>query len=283
MTEIDNNHIDHYYYPDEHTKIEIRFVKNGDEIQKTTRTYYLKNYKASVANKIRERLNWNKFGSALNPNNKQLSKFCDEVFIEVTATGLKKKSDIKKELPSRIPEGYELNKIYYFTEDGNNDETENKINDSEMIIEDHKKEVKKAVVNCRHCGKNTHWSVQCPIIIVKKQEEEQKKIEKEKEERDKHYREKRKEEESIIGLKVSELDVNMTDSDIRYHFEQFGKIINFYMIKNKKTNKFMGFGYITYSTQEENDNALINIPKKPINYVIPSVEIAKPKTQTNNY
>ncbi len=270
---------DHYYYPDENTKIEIRFIKNGDEIQKSTKTFYLKNYKASDASKIRERLNWNKFGDAINSNNKELTKFCDEVFIEVTGTGLKKKTDFKIKLPSCIPEGLEINKIYYFTEDEKSNESEekNKIIDSEIIIEDPKKEIKKAIVNCRHCGKNTHWSIQCPIILLKKQEEEQKKIEKEKEERDKQYREKRKEEDSIIGLKVSELDVNMSDSELRTHFEQFGKIINFYMIKNKKTNKFMGFGYITYSTQEENDNALINITKKPINYVIPSVEMAKPK------
>jgi hypothetical protein len=276
---------DHYYYPDEHTKIEVRFIKNGDEIQKSTKTYYLKNYKASVASKIRERLSWNKFGDAINANNKESTKFCDEVFIEVTATGLKKKSDFKIQLPPCIPEGLEINKIYYFTEDENSNKTENKnkITDSEMMIEDPKKEIKKAIVNCRHCGKNTHWSIQCPIILLKKQEEEQKKIENEKEERDKQYREKRKEEDSIIGLKVSELDVNMSDSELRTHFEQFGKIINFYMIKNKKTNKFMGFGYITYSTQQENDNALINITKKPINYVIPSVEMAKPKTNTNNY
>ncbi len=276
---------DHYYYSDEHTKIEIRFIKNGDEMQKVTKTFYLKNYTSSVANKIRERLSWNKFGDAINSNNKESTKFCDEVFIEITAKGLKK-NNIRKPQPSCIPEGYELNKIYYFTEEENmlNDNKLNQNdNDSEIIKEDPRTEIKKAIVNCRHCGKNTHWSVQCPIMILKKKEEEHKKMEKEKDERDKQYKEKRKEEESIIGLKVSELDVNMSDSDIRYHFEQFGKIINFYMIKNKKTNKFMGYGYITYSTQEENDNALINITKKPINYVIPSVEMAKPKTQSNNY
>lgn len=279
MTDIDT---DHYYYPDEHTKIEIRFVKNGDDIQKCTKTFYLQNYKSSVASKIRERLTWNKFGDAVNSNNNQLSKFCDEVFIEITAKGLKKKTDLKTPQSSCIPESFELNKKYYFTEEQNilnenKKEKENVIDSETNISGDSRKEIKKTVVNCRHCGKNTHWSIQCPIIIVKKKEEEKKKMEEEKEEKDKQYREKRKEEESIIGLKVSELDVNMSDSEIRNHFEQFGKIINFYMIKNKKTNKFMGFGYITYSTQDENNNALINITKKPINYVIPSVEMAKPK------
>ena len=49
------------------------------------------------------------------------------------------------------------------------------------------------------------------------------------------------------------------------------------MLKSKKTNIFNGIVFITYSTQEENDNALIDIKRKALNYLIPTVEYAKPK------
>ena len=48
------------------------------------------------------------------------------------------------------------------------------------------------------------------------------------------------------------------------------------MVRNKN-RKFGGTIYITYLTPEENNNALINIRKKPLNYLIPTVELAKPK------
>ena len=46
-------------------------------------------------------------------------------------------------------------------------------------------------------------------------------------------------------------------------------------IKNKKNHQFNGTVYVTYKTQEENNNAMTNIKRKPLNYMIPTVEEAK--------
>jgi ribosomal protein L44E len=152
-----------------------------------------------------------------------------------------------------------------------------------MTNEPTSSKLKKSIVNCRYCGKNTHWSINCPT-----------KVNTEKEKSDNHNRRnqdrnqdgyKRKDENkerhsdkpSITGLKISDLDDSLSESEIRDHFDQFGKIINLFMLKSKKTNTFNGFFFITYSTQEENDNALVDIKRIALNYLIPTVEYAKPK------
>jgi hypothetical protein len=166
-------------------------------------------------------------------------------------------------------------------------ENSNDDNDNETLIKP-----KKSFVKCRHCGDSSHWSIKCPL--------QQKKLEDQKKEENKHknndgeqHRQYKNNDRTtdrntdrvkdhhnqqpglvLTGLKVSELDESLTEGEMKAHFNQFGHIINFFMIRNKKNHKFNGTVYITYSTQKENDDALINIKRKPLNYIIPSVELA---------
>ncbi len=142
------------------------------------------------------------------------------------------------------------------------------------------KDTKKSIVNCRHCNSSDHWSIKCPMLEYQRRqkeeaEEQQKKQEEQKKQED--YIKARQEKDSLIGIKVSDFDTDISEQQLKDHFKQFGNIHHFYNVKNKKTGKPSGTIYITYSTQEDNDRALIEIPRKNIGYVYPSVEIAKPR------
>jgi hypothetical protein len=50
-------------------------------------------------------------------------------------------------------------------------------------------------------------------------------------------------------------------------------------MKSKKTRDFIGVVFVTYSTNEENEAALINIPRKAIGYTFPNTEKATPRNQ----
>ena len=281
----DNLKRDYYYYSDVNTKIEVRYKKNenGND-EKITKTYLIEHYSKDVCNKIKERQKWSKFGQAVNENNKSLSNFTDSVDFDInpTLTHFYYKKNEKNENENIF------NKKIYIDKDNNDINNEsNQLKSSFSLDLDSMKSInifenpnKKSLVNCRYCGENTHWSVQCPLkkeeklMKEKKEKEEKEALEKQKYlEREKEKNEKRK---SNIGLKVSDLDESLNESEIRYHFEQFGTINNLFMVRNKN-RKFGGTIYITYATPEENNNALINIRKKPLNYLIPTVELAKPK------
>jgi hypothetical protein len=281
----DNLKRDYYYYSDVNTKIEVRYRKNenGND-EKITKTYLIENYPSDICNKIKERQKWAKFGQAVNENNKSLSNFTDTVEFEINTSlthfYYKKNNENININNTRYYIDSEQSSSSSFSTSSSNSFNMNKPknNDDELNIFDTKK---KSLVNCRYCGENTHWSIQCPSkkeekeIKEKKEKEENEAMEKQKYiEKEKEKYEKRK---SNIGLKISDLDESLTESEIRYHFEQFGTIINFFMVRNKKNRKFNGSVYITYLTPEENNNALINIRTKHLNYLIPSVELAKPK------
>jgi hypothetical protein len=277
----DNLKRDYYYYSDVNTKIEVRYKKNenGND-EKITKTYLIENYPSDICNKIKERQKWAKFGQAVNENNKSLSNFTDSVDFDINPSLTH--FYYKKNNENGNNENCNINKKFYIDNDSNQLKSSLDLDlDSIKPVNIFENPNKKSLVNCRYCGENTHWSIQCPSkkeekeIKEKKEKEENEAIEKQKYiEKEKEKYEKRK---SNIGLKISDLDESLNESEIRYHFEQFGTIINFYMVRNKKNRKFNGTVYITYLTPEENNNALINIRTKHLNYLIPSVELAKPK------
>ncbi len=283
MTDTQEKHLDHYYYKNSSTKVDVKFttsLENGN-VYKTTNMYSISEYPSNIIDTIKDRLQWKRFGEAAKNNNKQFTSLCDEVFIEITPK-LNLKKTFGKEKP--LIQGHEPNKIYYYNSDIDSVEMTNKTSSSKL---------KNSIVNCRFCGKNTHWSINCPTKVN---------TEKEKSEyhNNNHYnnhnnnhnnnrrnqdgykrndenKERHSDKPSITGLKISDLDDSLSESEIRDHFDQFGKIINLFMLKSKKTNTFNGIVFITYSTQEENDNALVDIKRKALNYLIPTVEYAKPK------
>ena len=80
------------------------------------------------------------------------------------------------------------------------------------------------------------------------------------------------------GLNLVVLPTDLLDYEIRDYLSKFGIIIYFFYVKHKKSKKFTGNVYVTYSTQKENNDAIENIPKKPLGYVFPTVEYATKST-----
>jgi len=92
LAHIDHEKRDYYYYPNQNTKVEVIFRTRDDgKMEKVTRTYYLAEYLAPIAEKVRERQNWAKFGQASNNvNNKSVTSYGDEVEMEILITKPKK-------------------------------------------------------------------------------------------------------------------------------------------------------------------------------------------------
>jgi hypothetical protein len=323
--ELDTDYKDYYYYPSNETKIEIRYKKTEQGIERTRKVFRLEFYPASIAKKIKERQQWEKFGLAKDSNELTTTK-TDEVEFEFNPDlkFVKKPPNYCFDQPKIIPKiDFLLNTKYYIENSENNinsqiiseisnnytntnyvkaDNTDYEKSDYEksdyetkkdnsnpidiakpdIIKRDIKSENdnKKSIVNCRHCNSSEHWSIKCPMLEFERRqkedaEENQKKQEDQKKQDD-FYKEKR-EKESLIGIKVSDFDTDFSEQQLKDHFKQFGNIHHFYNVKNKRTGNPSGTIYITYSTQEENDRALIEIPRKNIGYIFPSVEIARPK------
>ena len=319
--EIDTDYKDYYYFPSNQTKIEIRYRKTEQGLERIRKVFSLEYYPSSIAKKIKERQQWQKFGLALD-STESVTSFAEEVFIELTPN-LKfvKRNDTMHPLiaplikpPNNLPNNCVLNTKYYIENSDNNITPEiiseisknyTNPNNSELIQntqpeikqEDIKKQevkqeikreiqiqsdkdTKKSIVNCRHCGSSEHWSIKCPMLEYDRKQKEQAEEEQKKQEEQKRQEEiikVRQEKDSLIGIKISDFDADFTEHELREHFKQFGNIHHFYNVKNKNTGKPSGTIYITYATQEENDRALIEIPRKNIGYVFPHVEKAKPR------
>jgi len=293
-----------YYYSDSNTKVEIRYIKEtridleGNEkvtIKRLTNTFIVKSYPSHIAEKIRERSKWAKFGAV---SNEKITYLGEEVEIEINP-------DIKKFLkkkngPRKTEDGHIINQKYYFEDSAIKENrivdqtpintsintsinTENKEieNNDKLDKEDieNTKSIKKKLIGCRHCGSSEHWSIKCPITAFKRDEEERIKQDKLEQEKQKNYLEEKKHRDGLQGLKVSEFDSDLTENEIRDYLNQFGKIINIFFMKNKRTREFSGMVFVTYSTNEENEFAMNNIHKKALGYTFPNVEKATPRNQ----
>ena len=316
--EVDTDYKDYYYYPSNERKIEVRYRKTELGLEKIRKVFRLESYPASIAKKIKERQQWEKFGLAKDSSESVTSK-AEEVFIELTP-GLKfvKRNDTMDPLiaplitsHNNLPNNYVLNTKYYMENSDNNitpeiiseisknytnpnkENKENKEDNSQAtqitqpdVKQEIKQEIqldkdnKKSIVNCRHCNSSEHWSIKCPMLeFERRQKEEMEEVQKKQEEqkRQDDFIKARKEKDNLIGIKVSDFDTDFSEQQLKDHFKQFGNIHHFYNVKNKKTGKPSGTIYITYATQEENDRALIEIPRKNMGYIFPCVEIAKPR------
>jgi len=77
---------------------------------------------------------------------------------------------------------------------------------------------------------------------------------------------------------VGGLKPELSDEDIKTHFEQFGTIVETGMPKDKATNTRKGFCFITYE-KEAVVTELLKNPKQTINGVEVDVKKATPKTE----
>jgi hypothetical protein len=309
--ELDTDFKDYYYYPSNETKIEVRYRKTEQGIEKIRKVFKLQYYPASIANKIKERQKWDKFGLAKDSNEITIMN-TDDVELELTPglKFIKKKPTYYFNIPPIIPKiDFLLNIKYYIDNSENNISSENiselstnytnpnfnikqldiKQLDKQLDIKienviqsevKQEKDNKKNIVNCRHCSSSEHWSIKCPMLEYQRKQKEENEEQQKKEEEQKKQEEfikAKREKDNLIGIKVSDFDTDISEQQLRDHFKQFGNIHHFYNVKNKKNGKPSGTIYITYATQQENDRALLEIPRKNIGYIFPSVEVARPK------
>ncbi len=141
----------------------------------------------------------------------------------------------------------------------------------------------KSLVSCRHCKVGDHWSFECPTLKLKKTHSnvdrdregnryngDDKGYDKEK----KYKKDGDKDIPRIQGLKLTDLDHNLDNNEIKKILSKYGNITYFNNITKGEKNSLI---YVTFSTKEENDNAYDNLQGKPIGYSIPGVEYAKVK------
>lgn len=67
--------------------------------------------------------------------------------------------------------------------------------------------------------------------------------------------ESRVEPEHVRKLFIGGLDYRTTDDSLKKHFEQWGDIVDVVVMKDPKTKRSRGFGFITYSRSQMVDDA----------------------------
>ena len=181
-----NDFRNYYYYENDDIKVDVKFIKLDDgEYSKIVTTYYIKAYSTYEAQKVKERLKWDKFGQATNSDNMSFTKIGEDVFIDINPE-LKLHHFKKKEIK---PKYEHYKKIYYTinekTEEIQKIEKNNQSIDPEPdsdsvtykintttnptnVIGEVEKN-KRKLVSCRHCGSGDHWSVDC-IVFKQKNE-----------------------------------------------------------------------------------------------------------------
>jgi len=58
---------------------------------------------------------------------------------------------------------------------------------------------------------------------------------------------------------VGNLSWNTTDETLRENFSQFGQILDSIVMRDRETGRSRGFGFVTYGSQQEADNAISNM------------------------
>ncbi|CAG8589545.1 10949_t:CDS:2 [Paraglomus brasilianum] len=59
-----------------------------------------------------------------------------------------------------------------------------------------------------------------------------------------------------VKLFVGGLPWSTNDSDLRSKFEEYGQVEDAVVIRDRETGRSRGFGFVTYSTNEEAENAI---------------------------
>lgn len=71
-----------------------------------------------------------------------------------------------------------------------------------------------------------------------------------------------REAEHLRKLFIGGLDYRTTDDSLKSHFEKWGKIVDVVVMKDPKTKRSRGFGFITYSRSYMVDDAQKARPHK---------------------
>lgn len=74
--------------------------------------------------------------------------------------------------------------------------------------------------------------------------------------------------EHLRKLFIGGLDYKTTDETLKAHFEKWGEVVDVVVMKDPKTKRSRGFGFITYAKAHMVDDAQSNRPHRVDNRVV---------------
>lgn len=74
--------------------------------------------------------------------------------------------------------------------------------------------------------------------------------------------------EHLRKLFIGGLDYKTTDETLKSHFEKWGEVVDVVVMKDPKTKRSRGFGFITYAKAHMVDDAQANRPHKVDNRTV---------------
>ncbi len=148
------------------------------------------------------------------------------------------------------------------------------------INKDNDIEVKKAVIVCRFCGSNEHWTVKCNKQQLQEQEQQQLLLPQQIQKLQ-HPQLKMQQLANSCNLKFSNLPDDMTKSDMYALCNNYGEIVHIGLAMNNIKTLCRGHGFVTYKKHEEALRAFKNINGKAYNHLILHVEFVIPFEKKN--
>lgn len=84
-----------------------------------------------------------------------------------------------------------------------------------------------------------------------------------------------------MNIYVGNISRETSEAEIREAFEQYGKVDNVSLIKDKYTNVLKGFGFVEMPNKDEAENAIKSLNGSMVDGRPLSVNQARPKTESN--
>ncbi|CAI9097671.1 OLC1v1034141C1 [Oldenlandia corymbosa var. corymbosa] len=78
-------------------------------------------------------------------------------------------------------------------------------------------------------------------------------------------------------LFVGGLSFYTTDKVLSEAFSQYGQVVNAEIPKDRVTGRSKGFGFVTYASEDEAENAIKELDGKPLNGRVIFIDYAKPR------
>lgn len=86
---------------------------------------------------------------------------------------------------------------------------------------------------------------------------------------------------SEVKLYIGNIDYGTTDASLRAYFEKHGTVTDAFVPTERGTNKPRGFGFVTFSTREEANNAIQNLDGTMLEGRTIRISESKPREKSN--
>lgn len=157
-----------------------------------------------------------------------------------------------------------------------------------------------SAIKCRNCNEFGHWTKDCPhprdaLELTRKISEsisEQSESETESQQDETkgsyvppHLRKSSRstehqyddDDDEIKSLRVTNLDFDATDRDLKELFEHIGRVRKAHVAKDRNTKESRGMGYVDMYSKEDCEEAIKRLNGHPYGQLILRVELVKPK------